>query len=487
MDTQATRNVQPNGPARPLPPYILGINGAGLFYEPIVEDPKYLPAVQELAPGHVRFPGGTIGNYYQWRTGTLEVDTYPDSSIYTERMKSVTARSNQLHPGGLHFEAVHRLCQAARSEPLLLLNLETSTPKEQAAWLAHLQQRDMAPRLIELGNEFWIAMIMDPRVLAKFPDAQSTLKLMKRYVDAVRPYLPEDAVFAAQSAASPFKTTQSSVGANDLMARMHRWDEEMTNESWFQAVTVHLYPEVEVAYGPQGLTRLTEDPSEVFAAMMAQVDEAVEQALVETEKQYPGKELWLTEWSANGVRFFFQRRNPGLTGWMIHCTIRMLLIFLKRPSITVSSLHTLSMAGGPYSMGSPAPGGDGFILVGPGVAMKWLNEAANHGASYRSVEISGTKRTPGAGNMAGFGYADLAGALFEKDDYKTLILQNASAEKIVCGLESLGLGSKPASMESLATPDLLQDFARTPLKVKRSQAGGQVELAPYSLTRIVWE
>lgn len=487
QETGPKRMVKMTGPARLLPPYILGFNGAGLFYETLVEDPRSHPTVKELAPGHIRFPGGTIGNYYQWRTGTLEIETHPDSSIYTMRMKPVSTRSNSLHPGGLHFDAVYRLCQAARSEPLLMMNLETSTPEDQAAWLADLKNKGMAPRLVELGNEFWIAMILDPHVMAKFPEAQSTLKLMKRYVDAVRPYLPEDAKFAAQSAGSAFRTTQSTVGSDALMDRMKRWDEEMTNEPWFQAVTVRSYPEIEVAYGREGLARLTEAPAEVFAAMMAHVDEFTDKGLIQIEAQYPGKELWLTEWSANGVRFFFQRRDPGLTGWMIHCTVRLILTFLKRPSFTVSSLHTLSLAGGPYSMGAPAPGKDGFILTGPGPAMKWMNEAANFGATYQPVEVAGATRLAGTGNMADFGYTDLSGALFEKDGRKTLILQNVSDKKAVCNLEAVRGDFNAGAMEAFSTPNLLQNFAAAPAEVKSSQAGLEVELEPYSLTRIVWE
>ena len=490
MSTQegvSKRIVKTTGPTRLLPPYILGINGAGLFYENIVEDPKSHPAVKELALGHIRFPGGTIGNYYQWRTGTLEIETFPDSSIYTMRMKPVSTRANSLHPGGLHYEAMHRIGRAAGSEMLIMMNLETSTVEDQAAWLADLKNKNMAPRLVELGNEFWIAMINDPHVVAKFPDAQSTLKLMKQYVDAFQPYLPEDARFAVQSAGSAFRTTQSSAGSDALMDRMSKWDQEMTNEPWFQAVTVRSYPEIEVAYGREGLTRLAENPAEVFSAMMANVDEFTDKGLIEIEKQYPGKELWLTEWSANGVRFFFQRRNPGLAGWMIHCTVRLVFTFLKRPSFTVSSLHTLSLAGGPYSMGAPAPDKNGFILTGPGPAMKWMNEAANFGATYQPIEIAGAKRLPGTGNMAAFGYTDLSGALFEKSGRKVLILQNVSDKKAVCSLDAVCGDSKTAAMESFSTPDLLEDFAATPPQVKSCQAGPEVELEPYSLTRIVWD
>jgi hypothetical protein len=402
-------------------------------------------------------------------------------------MGRIAQYTRRLHPGGVSIDQFHDFSQEAGSEILLVLNLETSTVEEQVALLKRMKEEGIVPRYIELGNEFWIAMVGNPNVLKKFPDAQTSMKLMKRYVDAIRAYLPKDALIAAQSAGSDFHTSQSSVNLNPLMRRMHEWDRDLVNEPWFDAVTVHLYPEPDVALGFGASSGLPGNIEKVFPAMMARVDDGVDRTIRATAKRHPGKEIWITEWNPNGVRFFFQRRNPGLTGLMTHCTTRMILTFLRSPEVTMSTFHMLSFRGGPYSVFAPHAQGEGFRPVGPGTVLRWFNEAANGGAKYRVVNVEGAKRIPGGGAFPDEGYTDVVAAQFVKGTGATLLIHNASKVNKRCKLTAFREGKIPSRVETFDTPDLMRDFSRGGPVTRIIKPSAEIEVPAYSVTRVMWD
>ncbi|GAI89340.1 unnamed protein product [marine sediment metagenome] len=219
---------------------------------------------------------------------------------------------------------------------------------------------------------------------------------------------------------------------------------------------------------------------------MAHVDEGTERTLNAISKRHPGKEIWVTEWNPNGVRFFFQRRDPGLTGLMIHCTARMILAFLRCPTVTMSTFHMLSYRGGPYSVFAPNGKGTGFIHAGPGTLLKWFNEAANGGAKYRCIKVEGAIRVPSGGAFPDEGYYDVEAALFTKGKSLTLIIHNAGKDIKRCKLSAFNNGKIPTRVETFDTPDLMKDFAMGGPIPRSIKAAEEIEVSAYSLTRVLW-
>jgi len=479
--------LRPAESPRPLPERLLGIQGVSAFYEDLLGDPRKVALTKELAPAWLRFPGGTVGNYYQWRTGRLEVTVLPDSSTYTRFMARVAQGTNRMHPQGVFVEDIAAFSRQIGAEIVLVPNLETSTIEEQAAWFKHLKEAGLAPNRIELGNEFWIAMLMDPNVVAKFPDVASTMDLMERYQAAIKPFLPPDTVFAAQHAASGFLTTQAAAVRNPLLERMRKWDEELPDRPWYQALTVHFYPEIDEAVGPGASRDLYGRMDRIFPAMMARVDEGISGTLDGIEGRFPNKQIWVTEWNANGVRFLFEQRDPGLTGLMIHLTARMTLTFLKHPAVTVSTYHMLSFNGRPYAVFAPRRGAEGFAPVGPAVVLRWFNEAANGGAGYQGVEVAGGRRILSRGVHAGEGYADVAAAFFTKDNRATLIIHNADPKARACQISAFMQGRRPSRIETFDTPNPAKNYAGQSPEVRTLPAETTLEVPGLSLTRIMWD
>ena len=59
------------GPPIPIEPYLFGYNVNTFNGGPNWDNPTFGHTVSRLKPGNLRYPGGTIANYWDWRTGTI--------------------------------------------------------------------------------------------------------------------------------------------------------------------------------------------------------------------------------------------------------------------------------------------------------------------------------------------------------------------------------------------------------------------------------
>jgi len=132
-----------------------------------------------------------------------------------------------------------------------------------------------------------------------------------------------------------------------------------------------------------------------------------------------------------------------------------------------------------------ADGHGGFQPKPHVLALRWLHEAANGGATYQRFVEAGGRRVPGGGALAE-SYLEVEAALFRLPGRATLVIQNCSPEARAFTLpESIHSGA-PACVETLAAPDLTASGPLAPA-ARPADAGGELNLPPYSLTRVIWK
>ncbi len=277
------------GEARPLPEKIFGAN-ADPFIEQLTNDPSKIQEVTQTAPAVLRFPGGSLANYYDWRDGQLHLDPRPNSSSYYKFWVDLAQRIAQAHPSGTHYEQYVSFAQQVGNADILIVpNLETSSISEQTAWFNTLASENMTPKYIELGNEFWVAMGGDPNVMKVWPDEPTSMNVMHQYVQAFAPIVGTDAKFAVQASGASYNYQPND--PHPFIQRLIKWDEALAPADWFQAVTVHLYPD------PNRIASEAGSPSrdQLFTLLMGRSDQGIDRALNNIAKQLPGKEIWVTE------------------------------------------------------------------------------------------------------------------------------------------------------------------------------------------------
>src|SRR5207248_10180294 len=116
-----------------------------------------LRALAELKPQTLRYPGGTVANYWDWRQG------------WFVRGAQVPPNWYNLPPAPAPLEDFKQAIKASGATPVFVLNMLTSTLDAQLAMLRHARWLGLPVALVELGNEFYLNA---PDYAAAFPTGQ---------------------------------------------------------------------------------------------------------------------------------------------------------------------------------------------------------------------------------------------------------------------------------------------------------------------------
>jgi hypothetical protein len=466
------------GQSRALPKYLFGVNSP-ITYDIPYEIPRFAEFIKkELAPGYLRFPGGTVANYYNWRTGYIEIKDVPGGSVYRHQLVSYQEAIKRLHPKPITVPEFSRMCEDIGCDFVLLPNLETSTIEEQTAWFADMKAKGRVPRNIEMGNEFPIALLNDAETLKLFPHYAGYRDLAKRYWIAIKPYLPENAKVALQADGAIFFHKDDP--GSGLGHRQWQWDQDLTNDSWFQAVTYHPYaPSGSIGGG----TSNPEKPEKAFTSMLARIDEGIDRTMKFFREKLPGKEVWITEWGLFAGGSYFSGKPEYVNGIWFHQIVRGHFAFLRWPEITMTNMHSIMFSGG--LMNAFTRVGGELKPIGVTSALKWIFQAANGGAKYQPVKVEGAIKVQGQGSWKE-SFDDVVAAMFTKDGETTLLIHNAAKEDKIMKIGQLDGNGTIKSAEAIVTADLLERLDRWLPPVRTLTIGMPIVVPGYSLTRIIW-
>ena len=467
-----------SGP-RQLPKKMLGAS-ADPMIEDLLNNPEKVYAVGLTAPAVLRFPGGTAANYYNWRTGLFSLadplaDNSPEYKFWAELAPRITSAKLK----GTYLEDYQSLASGIGADMILVPNLETSTVEEQVAWFSSLAQSKLLSPYIELGNKFWDALGGDPVVVQKWPDAPAAMAVMKQYASALRPVTGPGVKFAVQAAAARFNNQADD--PDPLHQRLLKWDQQLTSEEWFRAVTVHLYLDPDRIAAENG----TPGPEELFRLFMGRADAGVDRVLNELSKKLPGKEIWITEWNPQGGNPVDQtRQDPVSQGMMVHLAARQTLSILRHPEVSKSLFFMLYSGKGIYQ--AYVMVGDGYYDPMPAtVVLQWFNEAANNGGTFQRVVEPTSQPVTGLGNFSE-SYRPVEGGMFRSSKGTTLILQNASSQDYyIYDLSQIGVKSIPSKVEIIIANNMTE-YNHIPAAALAPDPARTIVIPAYSVARLIW-
>jgi hypothetical protein len=479
-------DLVPAGAPRVLPERMLGIC-AEPFWDHLIDDPQKVAAIKTLHAAYTRFPGGTLSNYYDWKRGSFFLEPKQDASPYYKLFAKYSQWAAEKFPKGTSFEQYKAFSDSIGADVLLEPNLETASVEDQAAWFKHLAAEGIVPTHIELGNEFWIATGMDPGVLKRWPDSPTSMRIMRQYVDAFRPYLPKGERIAVQAAGPSFQSVPDDYPP--LTKRLREWDEVLKPEPWFDAVTVHLHPRITAVLGRKDAGKDPMTPAVAernLRALMARVDDGTDNVLRELAHRLPGKEIWVTEWNPRGGDAVTSpdETEPATPAAYLHTMTRMSMALLRHPEVTQTDFYQISFLSSTPRYTMFVMGEQGYQPLPAALALTWFNQAAGGGGTFRRYLEAGNPRIPGGGAKPET-YAAVEGALFRAADRATLILQNASAEARTYRIGKDLKLKTPSLVEQMAMPDLAETANRA-AKVATIRPSEDIPLPAYSVTRIVW-
>lgn len=299
-------------------------------------DEDFSTLTKALQPKTLRFPGGTVGNFYHWKTEGF-IESEMGSTLYPQlnkRNKGNYVKLRKRRNGIISFDDFMQLCQESNITPIVVVNLWTGTPEESADWVRYAKIKGYKITHWELGNEYYL-----PHYANKFRTAEIYMKEAKKHALAMKAVNPDIKVSVC---ATPVAFHKEGLL---IKTSQRKWDEKLAentyplSNSWYDAYTVHVY-----AYKAVRKTDIENMRGYLFGWIHFGIDEAMDYY----EKLFPNKEMWVTEWNI---------ANPAnrVANTQLHAMYvgDFFLKLLSTPRITQANFHVIAGPGKGFPVFSP--------------------------------------------------------------------------------------------------------------------------------------
>ncbi len=266
------------------------------------EDPMLVRLMRTIKPPVLRVPAGNTLNFWDWNAGTvrtreqvLEAGADPDSRIAAGPIKGREAYLKKMG-GPMKAERWAQLAKEGDAEPLWGINVSTSGPEETRRFLLHLRDKGLPSRKFELGNELYLN-----HWKREIPSVEVYIEKAKAHAKEIR------SIFPGAKIAVCVNANDDRVNGPLVKAAPHRfkpaplsaWNAALSRETFYDAVAVHLYFKSEEL---EDLSKISADEYVRWAIVRGSAF-SVEEILAWPGRVFPGKEIWITEWSLNNAAY----------------------------------------------------------------------------------------------------------------------------------------------------------------------------------------
>ena len=317
--------------AQPLRQALYGFNTNMISGDYGYLDPDFVELTKALAPKTLRFPGGTVGNFYHWEHGGFfenEMASTLNPKL-NQRNKGNYVKLQKRRNGKILFDDFMQLCNTLNITPVVVVNLWTGSPEESAAWVNYAKDNGYEVKHWELGNEYYL-----PHYLNKYPTVKTYITEAKKHAAAMKTVNPDIKISVC---ATPIVFHKEGW----LIKKQQRdWDKGLAADtSFYDAYTVHVY-----AYKAVRKKEL----EEMRGYLIGWIHFAVPEALEYYQKLFPNKEMWITEWNI---------ANPAnrVANTQLHAMYvgDFFLKMLTLPNITQANFHVITGPGKGFPVFSP--------------------------------------------------------------------------------------------------------------------------------------
>lgn len=288
------------GETRAISPDFVGFNGNLTQFDAPWSQENLVTAFKQMHPGSLRYPAGTIGNYWDWDKGWI-ADDVPDHLM----IPWVVEQNLPQSPKRYTLENLADMYHATSVDVVFMLNMLTRDLDHSLRNLRRARDLGIPIKYIELGNEFYFNLPLETQV---YPTPEDYGKACAIWMAALKPEFPE-AQFAVVA------------GGPRRSERHHNWDERvLAHATGADAITIHTYTstglaglEGEEIAGQEAVTE-TDTLRTPEARQQAILDRlntptgyadliATAHSAARRWEGHPmpeGGEIWMTEWNLRG-------------------------------------------------------------------------------------------------------------------------------------------------------------------------------------------
>lgn len=291
-------------------------------------DEDFVALTKALRPKTLRFPGGTVGNFYHWRKSGFNKDEMGTTlnPQLNKRNRGNYVKLQKRRNGIISFDDFIRLCNDLKITPIVMVNLWTGSPEESAEWVRYSEQKGYDIKYWELGNEYYL-----PHYVNKFRTARAYLQEARKHAISMKDVDPNIKLSVCASPVAFHKEGWL------LKTAQRRWDKQLAENStsseagWFDAFSVHVY-----AYKAMKDVDIQEMRGYLFGWIHFGIDEAMDYY----QELFPNKEMWVTEWNI---------ANPAnrVANTQLHAMYAadFFMKMLSLPKITHANFHVITGPG----------------------------------------------------------------------------------------------------------------------------------------------
>jgi hypothetical protein len=458
----ATISARRSGSSRPLSRTFFGLNGntvqSGVTWDRADLD----AALADLRPGGLRYPGGTIANYWAWSNGWFQPNgPWPGDTGAPPMDNSLTPFKVGLQSSGA--EAVFVVNMLTVDGRLATSDDTPRMIQDQIAFLQAAATAGISVRRIELGNEFYLAGpaagVHGSDYTTRFPTATAYAQEATAWASALHAAFP-----AAQIAAV------GTDAAGNNMARREGWNAAVLADlSGANALTLHPYVPVK-------------DPVTTTQSVLSLPYQRL-QSLIATEfPQLASKGLsaWITEFN-----MLDQTSTLAFDGTWTHglFVAAYALLLAQNPIVTLVDLHNVLGDAGTGVLFDSVDGFDaplpvtqflGRTAIGSAFAM--LFQASNTSTAAQPLTFAG-------GPLLDGGAPGLVGLDFTGGGQHQVVFVNLTATDVTLNVSSLFSSTFHWSRTTALSPST-QVTGPSSLIVTSGSTKKTVKVAKYSIVRV---
>ncbi len=445
---------------------------------PVLSDNSFIQAVKGLNPAVLRYPGGTVASYWDWKSGWFK-DEIPLKKDWREIRKNP-----------IRLEDLKAACDSTGAAPLLVLNMCTSTLEYQLDMLRHARKIGMKVNYVELDNELYIS---ESIYTDRFGSGEDYANECNKWIAAIKKEFPNMriAVVGYSAKDSDFRKNKNDV------TRAVNWNREVLGAiRGADAMTFHTYGGNALNY-LRGPGDISGDEDKEPLEYQAIFDRGTSPPLAlgipfsrwENAKAYDlqilpsGMKAWVTEYN------LFEREGVMAGTWLHGLyAVTQTLLMLESDLVELSCYHNLSSSA---QFGAIFNSDQGFIkavrqkpttelgLSAAGYTLSMAGKAFKDATNYSQLHFDGVESIKGA---RGHAYPALIGVSCKGSKGERLLVVNLSNKSVRMDVSAvLPMGGSWSQMISKPATQVASSADVEKSKTKSATAS---DLPPYSITLI---
>lgn len=310
----------------PISNNLLGYNTASLYTSGLLNNKEFSQTIKSLQPKVLRFPGGTVANYYHpngFGFGFKKEEVGLQKKMMEVFVKQKTQKNNAI-------EDFIATCKVSNSKALYVANVLNGTPDEMILVLKRIQEAGIEIVGIELGNELYFK-----EYRKQIPNVKSYINKCLPFVKAIKNEFPTIKI----GALVPKMTEENNFGNGPFF---REWNLLLSKELFYDAIVVHNYTDCK-------LCNETKAKKEAFDCGLKTINLIANHWLENLSDYYRNyfkdKEIWLTEYNFNKPHEKFG--NTILQGLLLS---EYMMQLINSERISVASVHQLASEIAPFSL-----------------------------------------------------------------------------------------------------------------------------------------